>query len=312
MIMQAQLETTMRQTGDAVREKLLYWLGRSAVSIYAHTLLDLDVKWHAPLPGGAKILAANHPTTTDPFIILTLLPEPISVLVTGGAFDVPLFGSYLRQAGHVPVLRNSGGRTVQQARELLEAGRTVAIFPEGALSPTEVGQGPTEVGQGPTEVGQGPTEVGQGPTEVGQGPTGVRQGPIEGTMGFHQPHSGVARLALSTGAPVIPVGISLDQARIRLVNVEMEGQAEEGRIYTGGPYAMTVGKPIWLKGNVADWDFVHLVSERIMDRIRRLSHESSQRLSRERTRRLAQPPTPAGVPQTSIANLARSSAGRLR
>jgi 1-acyl-sn-glycerol-3-phosphate acyltransferase len=261
MIIQNQLEMAAMQRVESVRrglsgnpEKLLYWLGRSVVSLYTHTWLNIDVKWHVPLPEGPKILAANHPTTTDPFFILTLLPEPISVLVTGGAFDVPLFGSYLRQAGHIPALRNSGGRTVQQARELLEAGRTVAIFPEGALSP------------------------------------------LSGGIGFHKPHSGVARLALSSGAPVVPVGISLDPARIRVLDVELEGQAEEGRVYTGGPYAMTIGKPLWFKGNTTDWGSVQQVSEQIMDRIMRLSQEG--------TRRLSQVPAPAPIPQTNAANLA--------
>jgi len=277
MIMQDQLEMAMRQTGESVRrrlngfpEKLLYWLGRSVVSAYTRTLLNMDVEWHAPLPEGAKILAANHPTTTDPFFILTLLPEPISVLVTGGAFDVPLFGSYLRQTGHVPVLRNSGGRTVQQARELLEAGRTVAIFPEGALSPTHRNSAGSA------------------------DPAGADCGELR--VGFHKPHSGVARLALGTGAPVIPVGISLDPARIRVLDVELEGQTEEGRVYTGGPYAVTVGRPLWFEGNTTDWRLVQQVSEHIMDRIMRLSQEG--------TRRLSQAPAPAPIPQTNAANLA--------
>ena len=57
MIMQAQLEITMRQTGESVRrelddlpKKLLYWLGRSVISAYTHTLLNMNVEWQAPLP----------------------------------------------------------------------------------------------------------------------------------------------------------------------------------------------------------------------------------------------------------------------
>jgi 1-acyl-sn-glycerol-3-phosphate acyltransferase len=196
----------------------------------------MDVQWRGPLPEGPKILAANHPTTTDPFFILTLLAEQTSVLVTGGAFEVPLFGAYLRNAGHVPVLRNSGGATIREATDLLTSGRTVAIFPEGALSP------------------------------------------LEGGIGFHRPRSGVARLALSSGAPVIPVGIGLQEDRIRTVAVEMEGQQEEGRFYTGGQYAVTVGKPMWFEGNVDNWEYVRLVSERIMQRIVTLSQQSALRI----------------------------------
>ena len=228
--------TSSKREPGVSGERFLYRLGRSAVSLFTRVALSMDVQWHAPLPEGPKILAANHPTTTDPFFILTLLSEQTSVLVTGGAFEVPLFGAYLRQAGHVPVLRDSGGATIRAATDLLKSGRTVAIFPEGALSP------------------------------------------LEGGIGFHQPRSGVARLALATGAPVIPIGIGLQQERIRTVNVEMEGEQEQGRIYTGGPYAVSVGKPLWFEGNVENWEFVRLVSERIMQRIVSLSQQSALRL----------------------------------
>ncbi len=54
----------------------------------------------------------------------------------------------------------------------------------------------------------------------------------------------VARLALSTGAPVIPVGIGLDRARIHLIETLVDGAIEVGTWYFGGPYAMTVGEPL--------------------------------------------------------------------
>jgi 1-acyl-sn-glycerol-3-phosphate acyltransferase len=204
----------------------------------------MDVQWRGSLPEGPKILAANHPTTTDPFFILTLLQEQTSVLVTGGVFEIPVFGEYLRRAGHVPVLRGSGGATIREATELLKSGRTVAIFPEGALSP------------------------------------------LEGGIGFHRPHSGVARLALASGAPVIPVGIGLQQEGIRTFAVEMEGGPDEARLYTGGQYALTVGKPMWFEGNVDNWEYVRLVSERVMQRIVSLSRQSALRIQ----------PSPAIVP----------------
>jgi 1-acyl-sn-glycerol-3-phosphate acyltransferase len=252
MLMQSQLELATKladaenpaasnrisagsRESSAASERFLYRLGRCAVSLFTHVALNMDVQWRSPLPEGPKILAANHPTTTDPFFILTLLYEQTSVLVTGGAFEVPLFGAYLRRAGHVPVLRDSGGATIQAATESLKSGRTVAIFPEGALSPLESG------------------------------------------IGFHRPRSGVARLALATGAPVIPIGISLQQERIRTVDVEVEGQREQGRIYTGGPYSVTVGKPLRFEGNVENWDYVRLVSERIMQHIVSLSQQSALR-----------------------------------
>ena len=74
--------------------------------------------------------------------------------------------------------------------------------------------------------------------------------PLNG--GFHHPHTGAARPALSTGAPVIPVGIGLQRERIRLVETEMEGKPEVTTGYLGGPYAMTVSQPLRFAGDVED------------------------------------------------------------
>jgi 1-acyl-sn-glycerol-3-phosphate acyltransferase len=60
--------------------------GTELLLVLSSTMLDIDVQWHAPLPPGPKILAPNHPTTTDPFYILMLTSEPVAVLVTESAF----------------------------------------------------------------------------------------------------------------------------------------------------------------------------------------------------------------------------------
>jgi len=96
-----------------LRRQVLYSLWRSVVALYARARLKMDIQWHAPPSGGPNIFAANHPTTTDPFYILTLLSEPVSMLVTAAAFEVAGFGPYLRAAGHVAAVRGSSGATVE-------------------------------------------------------------------------------------------------------------------------------------------------------------------------------------------------------
>jgi 1-acyl-sn-glycerol-3-phosphate acyltransferase len=215
------------------------------MTAYTRLMLDVDIQWHAPLPEGPKILAANHPTTTDPLYLLTLLSEPVSFLVTAASFDVPVVGAYLRVTGHVPAVRGSGGATVEAIARQVKAGRSVAIFPEGALSP------------------------------------------LGG--GFHQPHSGVARVALRTGAPVVPIGIGLERERIRVKEAEVGGDKAIGHFYLTGPYAITVGRPLTFAGDVRDRERVHAVARQIMHQIRDLARESERRAAR----------APVAVPQPS-------------
>ena len=229
-----------QRTADGLRwrEGALYELGRAIMDAYGRLVLEMDVVRHVPLPSGAKIIAANHPTTVDPFLMLTWTAEQVSILVTEACFKVPVFGRYLRAAGHVPVVQGNGRAAFEEARQLLERGRTIGIFPEGALSP------------------------------------------VQGGLGFCRPHTGAARLALSAGVPVVPVGVYLDRARIRFMETEIDGQTEVARVYLGGPYAVTVGEPMVLKGEVEDRPYVRDASGQIMERIASLSHEGGRRVAR--------------------------------
>jgi 1-acyl-sn-glycerol-3-phosphate acyltransferase len=215
-------------------ERGLNGLGRSTIGLYARLALRTDIQWHAPLPAGPKIIAANHPTTTDPFYILMLVRQQTSVLVTESAFRVPVFGRYLLGAGHVAAVCDSRGATVQALRQQIEAGRNVAIFPEGALSPL--------------------------------------------AGGFHRPHTGVARVALLTGAPVVPVGIGLQREQIRVVRTKIDGGEEVAHLYLRGPYAMTVGKPMSFEESLEDRGYVCWVAQQIMQRIIHLAGESEGRV----------------------------------
>jgi 1-acyl-sn-glycerol-3-phosphate acyltransferase len=101
---------------------------------------------------------------------------------------------------------------------------------------------------------------------------------------FHKPHTGMARLALSMRVPVIPVGISIDQAHIHTIHIQVDGKPEIGVWYLGGPYAITVGDPLSFSGEVTDRERVFQVTEQIMHHIRLLTFESSQRILARETR----------------------------
>jgi 1-acyl-sn-glycerol-3-phosphate acyltransferase len=215
--------------------KLLYWASRPVVKTYAGTMLDLDVRKHVELPGGAKIIAANHPSTTDPFFVAAMVTQQTFILINDLLFQVPGLGLYLRRSGHIPVIAGRGQEAVDAAVRLLRQGRNVIIFPEGDLSP-----------------------------EKG---------------GFNPARTGVARLALASGAPVVPVGIHLNRERIRAIRSIVRGQIHYGRWYLRGPYNMTVGSPLQFQGDCEDRSLVRQVASTVMHHIIELARESEIRMT---------------------------------
>ncbi|MFP4344885.1 MAG: lysophospholipid acyltransferase family protein [Anaerolineales bacterium] len=217
-------------------QEALYRTMRAVIKIYARLKFDLDVVEHETLPEGPKILAPNHPATSDPFLIALLASGEPRILIDETLFKVPGFGTLLRWMRHVPVIKGHGRLAYETAKWLLATGHTVIVFPEGCVSP------------------------------------------IEG--GFCPPRTGVVRLALETGVPVIPVGIHIDRQRIRTIETQVAGRGELGLWYFGGPYAMTVGESLRLEGDVKDWAQVRRLTEGLMERIGHLVDESICRVER--------------------------------
>jgi glycerol-3-phosphate dehydrogenase (NAD(P)+) len=84
------------------------------------------------IPDGPVILAANHRSFLDPFIIATCLPRPIYFVAKQELFDKRWQGWLLNCLGAFPVRRGeSDEETVRTSVELLARGQAVVIFPEG-------------------------------------------------------------------------------------------------------------------------------------------------------------------------------------
>ncbi len=212
-----------------------YNVGRTAVDVMKHVLYHLDVVYKASLPAGAKLLSANHPTTIDPVIMTTLVPEQVSVLINEILFKVPLLGKSLAACGHIPVVNSNGLKSFETGVRYLKEGRTVGIFPEGDISSQE--------------------------------------------GGLARFHTGAARLVLSTGVPVVPMGIALAKDHIKRINTLVDGKVEVGTWYFHGPYSITVGEPMLFQGDPDDRAYVREITEKIARRITELSRESGQRLA---------------------------------
>jgi 1-acyl-sn-glycerol-3-phosphate acyltransferase len=115
------------------------------------------------VPDGAVILASNHRSFLDPFVVGICLNRPVYFVAKKELFDRRLAGWFLNALGAFPIKRGeSDEESVETAKQILARGDALVIFPEG---------------------------------------TRIR----EGSLG--RAKRGVGRLALETGAPVVPVAV---------------------------------------------------------------------------------------------------------
>jgi 1-acyl-sn-glycerol-3-phosphate acyltransferase len=103
------------------------------------------------------------------------------------------------------------------------------------------------------------------------------EGDFSPEEGLHPPHSGAARLALSTGVPVVPVGVYLRRDWIKRHKSTINGKALIGLWYWRGPYVITLGEPMVFDGDVEDRNHVRNVGKALMARIKALAMESKAR-----------------------------------
>lgn len=118
-------------------QQLLYYLGRYIIKAYTTVMLKMTIKGQTKLPCGPKIFVANHPTTSDPFVLLAVIREKTNILIKHSIFKVPAFGKYLTLAGYIPVVKDHGYLAFEKAKEFLKHGSSVIIFIEGGLSPSK-------------------------------------------------------------------------------------------------------------------------------------------------------------------------------
>lgn len=116
---------------------LLYEIARISVRIYSSLTMRVDIRWHERPPEGPKLYVFNHPSATDPFMMMLLSREQISILVVASAFSFPVTGWYLRNAGQIPVSYGQGDQALDEASAVLNAGGSIGIFPEGTYSPQD-------------------------------------------------------------------------------------------------------------------------------------------------------------------------------
>jgi 1-acyl-sn-glycerol-3-phosphate acyltransferase len=83
---------------------------------------------------GGFLLASNHISHFDPFIISSVVRRKIDWMAMAEFFPLPIVGLYLRAVDAFPAARDHADRkTIRTAIERLKRGRIVGLFPEGGI-----------------------------------------------------------------------------------------------------------------------------------------------------------------------------------
>lgn len=83
---------------------------------------------------GGFLLASNHISHFDPFIISSVVRRKIDWMAMAEFFPMPIVGLFLRAVDAFPAERDRADRkTIRTAIERLKTGRVVGVFPEGGI-----------------------------------------------------------------------------------------------------------------------------------------------------------------------------------
>ena len=92
--------------------------------------------------GASYVVAVNHLSLMDIPVVLATIPLEIRFFAKKGLFQIPLLGTHLKRAGHLPVVRSDPRASVkilQEAAHRLQKGNfTPLLFPEGGRAPAEM------------------------------------------------------------------------------------------------------------------------------------------------------------------------------
>ena len=87
---------------------------------------------------GTYIYMCNHVSNLDPPLVVPMVPKRSSVLVKKELFRIPILGKAMRMASFVPVDRSNRDAaiaSIQRAKEVMQSGVNITVFPEGTRSP---------------------------------------------------------------------------------------------------------------------------------------------------------------------------------
>jgi 1-acyl-sn-glycerol-3-phosphate acyltransferase len=151
-------------------------------------------------PGASYVFASNHLSYMDTPVILTHIPADFRFMAKDGLFKIPLLGTHLGQAGHIPVPRHDPRAAVKTMTLAADTIRTrnisLLIFPEGGRSHDGVLQ--------PFKDGAAYIAIKAGVPVVPLGISGTRQILAMHSATFHR-----GNVTLRIGKPIPTNGLTL-------------------------------------------------------------------------------------------------------
>jgi 1-acyl-sn-glycerol-3-phosphate acyltransferase len=116
-------------------EGLAYDFFHSSFRLVLRTLYRMSHADTRPLPAGAVILAANHRSFIDPLVLGMASDRRVTFMMKAKYYDLPALNWFFRMARCIIVESTGDNRaTLRAARDVLEAGLVLGMFPEGHIS----------------------------------------------------------------------------------------------------------------------------------------------------------------------------------
>jgi glycerol-3-phosphate dehydrogenase (NAD(P)+) len=114
-------------------QPVVYWITRAILEPFLRVYFRLanTGREHVPREGGV-IIAPNHRSFLDPFVIGICMRRPVYFVAKRELFENRLIGWFLNCLGAFPIRRGeSDEESVETAKRILARGDMVMIFPEG-------------------------------------------------------------------------------------------------------------------------------------------------------------------------------------
>jgi 1-acyl-sn-glycerol-3-phosphate acyltransferase len=110
---------------------IVYWIVRAVLQPFFHLYFRLSRIGREHIPQeGPVILAANHRSFLDPFVIGTMVRRPVYFVAKRELFRNRLQAWLLNALGAFPVDRGNGDQdAIDTAKTILARGDCVVIFP---------------------------------------------------------------------------------------------------------------------------------------------------------------------------------------